>query len=185
MKGVIVMDYLFISGSPRKKSNTDYLLNLIKSQTGGELIKLNNYSIQPCISCWKCRKQEQCVIQDDMTNIIIPKLIKSKAIIIGSPVFFNNVSAQLKPFIDRTWSIKGKLKNKIGGTIVVGRKYGAESAITAINSFYLKHEMIVANRGVHGIAFEKNEITKDKEAIQSTKNLKKRINELVKLISIL
>ncbi|MGM0442550.1 MAG: flavodoxin family protein [Elusimicrobiota bacterium] len=177
------MKYLYISGSPREDSNTEYLLNILKDRYGGKLIKLSNYSIQPCNSCWKCREKENCVIKDDMTEIIIPELLKSKAVIIGSPVYFNNVSAQLKSFIDRTWAIKGKLKNKIGGTVVVGRKYGAESAITAINSFYLKHEMIPANRGVNGIAFEKKGILHDKEAIQATKKLGKRINSLLKIIS--
>ena len=83
-----------------------------------------------------------------MSKIIIPQLLESDGIVIGSPVYFNNVSAQAKAFIDRTWCIRGKLRNKIGGAIVVGRRYGAESAITAINAFFLKHEMIPANRGV-------------------------------------
>ena len=64
----------------------------------------------------------------------------------------------MKAFMDRTWCIKGKLRNKIGGAIVVGRRYGIESAITAINAFFLKHEMTPANRGVCGIAFEEGEL---------------------------
>ncbi|MFO7881130.1 MAG: flavodoxin family protein [Kosmotogaceae bacterium] len=173
------MDCLYISGSPRKNSNTDYLLNLIKDQNGGKLIKLCDYSIQPCCSCWKCLEKRSCTIQDDMEKIIIPELLMCKAVVIGSPVYFNNVTAQLKSFIDRTWSIRGKLRNKIGGTVVVGRKYGAESALTAINAFYLKHEMIPANRGVCGIAFEENEIIHDEEAIKAAKKLGKRIKELL------
>lgn len=173
------MDCLYISGSPRKNSNTDYLLNLIKDQNGGKLIKLADYSIQPCYSCWKCLEKRSCTIEDDMEKIIMPELLMCKAVVIGSPVYFNNVTAQLKSFIDRTWSIRGKLRNKIGGTVVVGRKYGAESTITAINAFYLKHEMIPANRGVCGIAFEENEIINDKEAIKAAKNLCKRIKELL------
>ncbi|MBS3766254.1 flavodoxin family protein, partial [Candidatus Bipolaricaulota bacterium] len=84
-------------------------------------------------------------------------------------------------FIDRTWSIKGQLRNKIGGAVVVGRKYGAESAITAINAFFLKHEMVPANRGVHGIAFEEGEIVQDEEALEASKRLGKRIKELAEL----
>ena len=53
-----------------------------------------------------------------------------------------------------------------------------ESAITAINTFFLKHEMIPANRGVCGIAFERREISGDEEAIESAKKLGKRIEEL-------
>jgi len=56
-----------------------------------------------------------------------------------------------------------------------------ESAITAINSFFLKHEIIVANRGVCGIAFDEGEIRKDAEAINSAKKLGERIKELEKI----
>ena len=130
------MNVVYISGSPRKNSNTDYLLKIALSLTGGKFIKLSDYKIEPCKSCRACLKLGKCIIDDDMSNVIIPLLLKSDAIVIGSPVYFNNVSAQTKAFIDRTWSIRGKLKNKIGGAIVVGRRYGIESALVAINSFF-------------------------------------------------
>jgi len=133
------MNSIYISGSPRENSNTDILLKRLLSKTGGKFIKLTDYNIEPCKSCWASQKLGKCAINDDMTNKIIPLLLDCDGIVLGSPVYFNNVSAQLKVFIDRTWCIKGKLRNKIGGTVVVGRKDGAESAITAINTFYLKH----------------------------------------------
>ena len=42
------MNTLYISGSPRKHSNTDYLLHLLQDQIGGEFVKLTDYDIQPC-----------------------------------------------------------------------------------------------------------------------------------------
>jgi len=176
------MKILYISGSPRKKSNTDYLLRLALSITGGQFIKLTDYKIEPCKSCWACQKLDKCIINDDMTNILIPKLLDNEVFVLGSPVYFNGVSAQLKAFIDRTWCIRGKLKNKIGGAIVVGRRYGLESAITTINAFFLKHEIIPANRGVCGIAFKQEEILHDQEAIESAKRLGKRIKELKQIL---
>jgi len=176
------MKILYISGSPRKKSNTDYLLRLALSITGGQFIKLTDYKIEPCKSCWACQKLDKCIINDDMTNILIPKLLDNEVFVLGSPVYFNGVSAQLKAFIDRTWCIRGKLKNKIGGAIVVGRRYGLESAITTINAFILKHEIIPANRGVCGIAFKQEEILHDQEAIESAKRLGKRIKELKQIL---
>ena len=172
------MNVIYISGSPRKNSNTDYLLGVGLSVTGGQFVKLADYRIEPCKSCWACQKQGGCVVDDDMSNILIPMLLKCDVMVLGSPVYFNNVSAQLKAFMDRTWCIRGQLRNKIGGAITVGRKYGIESVITAINAFFLKHEMIPANRGVCGIAFEKEEIVKDEEAVESAKKLGKRIKEL-------
>lgn len=186
MSGGVDLKVTCISGSPRREdySNTDYLLNVILDITGGEILKLNDYKISPCKSCWKCVDDNKCIIEDDMTNFLIPEIIESDVIILGSPVFFNNVTAQLKAFIDRTWSIRGKLKNKIGAAVVVGRKYGAESAITAINAFYLKHEIIPANRGICGMAFKKREIKKDDEAIKSSRKLGKRILELDTIVDI-
>ncbi len=172
------MKIVYVSGSPRKESNTDFLLKSMISFTGGELVKLSDYRVEPCLSCWSCVKSGECAIEDDMTNTFIPMLLKADAIVVGSPVFFNNVSSQLKAFIDRTWSIKGSLRNKIGGAVVVGRRDGAESAITAIHAFFLKHEMIPANRGVHGTAFARGEITEDDEAMESAKKLCERLMEL-------
>ncbi|NNG67597.1 flavodoxin family protein [Caldanaerobacter subterraneus] len=178
------MNVLYISGSPRKKSNTDILLKLTMSVTGGKFIKLVDYNIKPCLACWACQKEGECPIKDDMTKELIPMLLESDAIVIGSPVFFNNISGQLKAFIDRTWCIKGQLRNKIGGAIVVGRKYGHESAITAINAFFLKHDMIPANRGICGIAYKGREIFNDTEAIEATRRLGKRILELGEILGV-
>ena len=172
------MNILFISGSPRKKSNTDYLLDHMLNLTDGEFIKLADYAIEPCSSCWACLKGDSCVIKDDMQTIIVPKILKANALVIGSPVYFNNVTAQLKSFMDRTWSLRGKLRNKIGAAVVVGRRYGAETAISAINSFFLKHEMIVANRGISGIAFKQEEIKDDLESLEAATKLVTRLLEL-------
>ena len=173
------MQILCVSGSPRSEGNTDYLLQALITEVGGELIRLADCHIAHCKACWKCHQSDHCAIDDDMTAKITPWLLRSDAVVLGSPVFFNNVTADMKAFMDRTWCLRGKLRNKIGGCIVVGRRYGAENAITAMNSFFLKHEMIPANRGVTGLAFVKGEIARDEEAIRSTQELARRIKELV------
>ncbi len=178
------MNIVYISGSPRKRSNTDYLLNFILNHTEGEFIKLTDYVVEPCSSCWACRENGSCVIDDDMKTLVIPKILNADAIVIGTPVYFNNVTAQLKSFIDRTWSIRGKLKDKIGAAVVVGRRYGAEGAITALNSFFLKHDMIVANRGISGIAFEPGEIRDDLESMEAAKRLGARILDLCRTLKV-
>jgi len=173
------MNIVYISGSPRKKnSNTDYLMDITRAITGGELVKLVDFHVEPCRSCWGCLKKQACVLDDDFSSVITPRLLQADAIILGSPVYFNNVSAQLKAFMDRTWSLRGQLRNKIGGSVVVGRRYGAEGATSAIHAFFLKHEMIPANRGVCGEAFNPGEIRKDNEAKDAARRLGERIIEL-------
>jgi len=56
--------------------------------------------------------------------------------------------------------------------------YGAEGAVAAINAFFLKHRMIVADRGVSGIAYGRKEITEDGEALDAADRLAERILEL-------
>ena len=169
------MKILYISGSHRKKSNVDLLLKHAKEITGGEFLRLADFNIKYCGECWNCLRTGKCAIPDDMTNILIPKLLEADAIILGTPVFFNNVSARLKNFIDRTWCIKGGLRDKIGGIIVAGRAYGHQGAIDAITSFYLKHEIIPANRGVSGFGHVYGDILKDPEAVGGTEYLAHRI----------
>ena len=53
----------------------------------------------------------QCEIVDDMSQVPIPMLLQSDAIVLGSPVYFDHVSAQLEAFIYRTGSIRGGLRN--------------------------------------------------------------------------
>lgn len=124
----------------------------------------------------------KCAINDDMTNRLIPDLEESDGVVLGSPVYFNNVSAQLKAFMDRTCCIRVKLRNKIGGAVVVGRRYGLGTAVAAVNAFFLKHEMIPANRGVCGIAFQQEEVAGDTEAVDSARSLGRRILELLSLV---
>jgi multimeric flavodoxin WrbA len=169
---------VYVSGSPRKRSNTDQLLKCILADTGGVFIKVSDHAIEPCRSCWACRKTGSCVVQDDMTMVHIPKILEADAIVVGTPASFSNVSAQLKASIDRTWSIRGRLKDKVGASVVVGRKYGAEGAIAAIRSFFLKHQMIVANRGLSGTAFEAGQIGDDVESMEAARRLGPRILEL-------
>lgn len=176
------MKTVYISGSPRKNSNTDYLLNILKTQIGGNVIKLSDYHVESCLACMDCRGKGKCVTADDMQKTIIPALLESDVIVLGSPVYFNNVSSQMKIFMDRTHCLIGHLQNKIGGSIVVGRKYGAESATVAINAFFLKHKMIPANRGVLGFAFELGDMQKDADAIEDTKKLGARIIDLAKIV---
>jgi multimeric flavodoxin WrbA len=175
------INVLCVSGSPRSESNTDILLRRVLDSTGGRLLKLSKYDVKPCQSCWTCQETGECVIDDDMKNTLTAKLLESDAIVLGTPVYFNNVSSQLKAFMDRTWCLRGMLRNKVGATVVVGRRYGIEGAVSSINSFYLKHEMIPANRGVCGIAFQAGEVLDDEEALEAAGVLGERILELVEL----
>lgn len=115
------MNTVIFLGSPRKKGNTELLLDKIiqgieQSDETCELIRLPKLEIHPCIGCGSCEKTGTCVFKDDMQDLY-EKISRADRIIIGSPIYFYNVTAQTKVFIDRCqalWSKKYVLKQPIG-----------------------------------------------------------------------
>jgi arsenate reductase len=106
---------LGLQGSPKKNGSTDYLLKYFLGEvekTGVEvqMLDITRMNIRPCIGCGYCEKNGFCVIDDDdMASSIYPLLRKAQVVVAASPVFFYNVTAQLKALIDRTqalWSRK-------------------------------------------------------------------------------
>lgn len=91
---------LGIVGSKRKNGNTSTLVQtaLTAIQEEGmetELIFLGDYQIAGCKGCEGCKDTYRCVINDDMQKIY-PLLMKSDAIILGSPTYFYNVTSDVK-----------------------------------------------------------------------------------------
>ena len=100
------MNILIFNGSPRKKGNTETLLNAVAAGVhaeGGqtEIIRLADLAINPCKACSGCDKTGICIQQDDMVPLY-DKITKAQRIIIGSPIYFYGVTSQTKIFIDRT-----------------------------------------------------------------------------------
>lgn len=65
-----------------------------------ELVNLYNYSINHCLGCWSCYRENRCIQTDDFESLY-EKLKKSSIIIIGSPVYLGNVPGIMKDFFDR------------------------------------------------------------------------------------
>jgi multimeric flavodoxin WrbA len=103
---------LGISGSPRKGGNSDVLLKSFlggASQAGvsGEHVRLSEYQFQSCIGCEKCRKTNRCEGLQDGMQILYPKILEAKGIILVSPTHNYNVTAWMKAFIDRLYCFYG------------------------------------------------------------------------------
>lgn len=108
------MKILSICGSPRKNGTSsvvaDQLLQYL-NVNGNEIIKyhLNSMNIKGCQECFYCRKNKTdiCAVKDDLTEVL--QLAKTvDLLVVSTPVFYADISAQLKCFIDRTWSYFGK-----------------------------------------------------------------------------
>jgi multimeric flavodoxin WrbA len=107
---------LGLQGSPRKKGNTDILLEAFMGAArdlgaATETIHASERDIQPCKEYIVCEKKGFCPIKDEM-NAIYALLRRAEVVVAASPVFFYGITAQLKALIDRCqtlWARKYKL----------------------------------------------------------------------------
>ena len=99
------MKVLGIMGSPRRKSNTEILLDKALEgarEAGAEVEKVlvSKLKISPCLEIYACLKDGDCAIKDDM-QLLYKKLLEADHIIFASPMFFYGITSQAKAIIDR------------------------------------------------------------------------------------
>jgi len=131
------MKIMCVVGSRRKKGNTSILtqevLKPFEAQgVETELIFLGDYDIAGCSGCEGCRDSYKCLINDDMQKLY-PALIKADALILGSPTYFYNISADMKAFIDRCYCLEVFDESDrsvwMGISEALGGKYAAVIAV--------------------------------------------------------
>jgi arsenate reductase len=109
---------LGLQGSPRKKGNTNYLITRFmdaaeKSGARTITVDVTKKNIIPCKEYTVCEKKGFCPIDDDVKEEIYPLLRQADIVVVASPIFFYNMSAQLKAVVDRCqafWARKYRLK---------------------------------------------------------------------------
>jgi len=105
-------------GSPRKKGNTSFLLShfmqaVEKLGAQTRIIEVAQKNIIPCKEYVVCEKRGFCPIDDDVKSEIYPLIRQAEVVVLASPIFFYNMTAQLKAVVDRCqtfWARKYKLK---------------------------------------------------------------------------
>ena len=85
------MNILGILGSPRKRGNTDTLLDIALKEAKGQgatvsKVSLRDRRIAPCDGCGKCQKTGKCVVKDDMQEIY-QKMRDADGILWATPVY--------------------------------------------------------------------------------------------------
>lgn len=99
---------LGVGGSPRRRGNSDILLRRFLDgarREGAEVegVHLRDYDFRPCIGCETCRKKHRCEGLNDGMQLLYPKIIASRGLILISPTHNYNVTAWMKAFIDRLY----------------------------------------------------------------------------------
>jgi multimeric flavodoxin WrbA len=150
------MKVVAFNGSPRKNGNTAGSLKIVLAQLEAEgieteLVQLGGNRLSGCIDCGYCKKNKnlKCSINDDIINECISKMAQADGIIIGSPVYFGNVTTEVKALIDRsgrvTRSADFALRRKVGAAVVAARRAGTNMTYAAINLLFGCSEMITAH----------------------------------------
>lgn len=104
------MKVIAINGSPRKNWNTATLLEqaLKGAESRGaetELIHLYDLDFKGCISCFACKRIDGksygvCAMNDDLKPIL-KKIESADALILGSPIYFGDVTGEMRSFLER------------------------------------------------------------------------------------
>jgi multimeric flavodoxin WrbA len=187
------MKVLAINGSPRKKGNTEILIRevlkvLEKHGINTELIQIGGKKVNGCIACMKCKKNKdgKCHEKNALLNEILSMMVSADGILIGSPVYFADITTETKALIDVAgYALRAAgnpLKQKVGAAVVAVRRAGAINAFDSINHFFLINEMIIPGSSYWniGVGREKGDVLNDEEGLKTMRTLGENMAWLMK-----
>ena len=182
------------NGSARKNGNTAILINyalqeLEKEGITTELVQLSGNKIQGCTACMKCfeNRNKRCVIEDDIVNDCIRKMEEADGIILGSPVYFSDVPAEMKALIDRAGFVSmanGELfRRKVGAAAVAVRRTGAIHTADTLIHFLLGRDMILTGFPGIGVGLNIGDVDQDPEGVDRMKAIGQNMAWMMKLVA--
>lgn len=187
---------LAINGSPRKDGNTRIMLTralapLAEAGWETELVDLAGKALRGCIACYKCfeNKDMRCAVKNDDLNGLLERIMRADALILGTPTYFTDVTAEMKALLDRTGMVSiangAALRGKIGAAVVVARRGGATHAYDTINHMFLMSQMIVPGSIYWNIGYgrDKGEVDADAEALANMEHLGRAVDWLGRAIA--
>ena len=130
------MKVIAINGSPRKNNNTAILLKnalegAAKEGAETEIVNLYDLNYKGCKSCFACKLKDgksygNCIIKDDLTEIY-EKIYEADALLLGSPIYFECVTGEMRSFLERLifpkFTYKKDYKSLLDKKIPVGFIY--------------------------------------------------------------
>jgi multimeric flavodoxin WrbA len=130
------MKVVAFNGSARKDGNTTILVKTVFSELKKEgirteLVQLAGKKIRGCIACGRCftNQDKRCAVTGDIANACIEKMLEADGIILASPTYFADVSAEMKALIDRSGFVakanQDMFRRKVGASVVAVRHAGA------------------------------------------------------------
>lgn len=186
------MKVVGFNGSPRKDGNTGILIHKVfheleKEGIETELVQLSHKNIHGCVACYKCmeNKDQRCAVNDDAANEYIEKMSQAQGVVLGSPVYFMDVTPEMKALIDRVGFVSrsngGMFRDKVGSLVAAVRRAGSVHTVDTMSHFFLSMEMIIVGRAI-GMGRDEGDVEKDKEGLMLVNSLGQRMAWLLKTL---
>lgn len=185
------MKVILVNGSPKEKGCTFRALSeaaaeLNKNGIDTEIFHIGTEPLAGCTGCGGCAGTGECVY-DDAVNRFAALAESADGFIFGSPVHYAAASGALTSFLDRAfYSAGGKMRGKVGASVVSCRRGGASAAFDQLNKYFTINNMPVVSsqywNQVHGNTPE--EVEQDLEGLQTMRMLAKNMAWLLKCIDL-
>lgn len=178
------MKVIAFNGSARRNGNTAILIKEVFSELDAEgiateMVQLAGKTIRGCTACGKCfdNQDKRCAIDNDFANECIEKMVEADGIILASPTYFADVTAEIKALIDRAGYVAranpDMLKRKVGAAVVAVRRAGSIHAFDTLNHFFLISQMIVPGSSYWNIGIGRaiGDVEQDEEGLETMRIL--------------
>lgn len=189
------MKVLGINSSARKDGNTAILMEKVfealnKEGIETEMIQLSGKIIEPCKACWACGGKRNCVHKKDQFQDIFEKMTQADGIILGSPVYTANISANMQALLERASVVtdmnrkENLFRYKVGAAITAARRGGALNALDAMNHFFMLQNMFIVGSTYWPMAYGQmpGDVQKDEEGLATMSNLGQNMAYLLKAL---
>ena len=131
-----------VVGSPRAAGNTATLVDaaiaeFVRHGASCEKVMLADYRIMPCEGHDNCAELSACPLDDD-APFLLDKVYSADLVVFATPVYYEDVSGQMKVFIDRNchnYSHEIWLKAKSVGLIAVAESSGLDETIATLRRY--------------------------------------------------
>jgi len=180
---------LLINGSPKPNGCTFTALNemvqvLNNENIETEIVHIGSKDIRGCIACNSCRKTGKCVF-DDLVNVVAQKFEEADGLVVASPVYYASPNGTLISFLDRLfYSTPFSKHMKVGASVVNCRRGGNSASFDVLNKYFSISSMPIVTSTywnmTHG--FTPDDVQKDKEGLQTMKNLAYNMAFMIKAI---
>lgn len=178
------MKVVAVNGSARSGGNTSRLIEKTLGplrSAGHECVvyELAGKRIEGCTACALCRKEQDrtCHGRDDYGNEVIEAMDSADAIILGSPVYFADVTSEMKALIDRAGYVArgngNMFARKPGACLVAVRRGGAIHALDTMNHLFMIGEMVLVGSSYWniGIGGASGAVESDQEGLDTMHRL--------------